>query len=143
MAVAITAHCALYVLIRHMEHLFSSPQLLHVLQQMLRHEDIPYYYYGNLDDEEPYSWISWDAWRHYGNCGQSCGCCRHLNPEDGPCCDACDDLKVLYILKMNCDKSERRRLYCTECNSLNSGWSAWGHFYCRRCWVLWEWTSSY
>ena len=40
-------------------------------------------------------------------------------------------------------KSERRRLYCTECNSLNSGWSAWGHFYCRRCWVLWEWTSSY
>ena len=31
----------------------------------------------------------WCTKRHYGYCGQSCGCCRSHNPEDGENCQPC------------------------------------------------------
>ena len=38
----------------------------------------------------------WTKEDHWGNCGQSCGCCRAQNPEDwGSGCQACVELWTL------------------------------------------------
>jgi len=33
----------------------------------------------------------WSREDHWGCCGQSCGCCRSHNIEDGRCCEPCFD----------------------------------------------------
>lgn len=40
-----------------------------------------------IQEHEP----PWEARGHRGHCGQSCGCCKSHNPEDGANCEECYD----------------------------------------------------
>ena len=47
-------------------------------------------------------YLYWSPRRHFGYCGQCCGCCRNANGEHG-WCDACDDL---WNLKVTCHRMQ-------------------------------------
>ena len=47
----------------------------------------------------------WTPERHYGACGQSCGCCRAAMSECFACCDACVNL---WCLKVTCGSFRRQ-----------------------------------
>ncbi len=44
---------------------------------------------------------AWTCDSHWGQCGQSCGCCRNLNDEDFGSCKACTELWNLKVASSN------------------------------------------
>ena len=66
----------------------------------------------------------WTARRHFGWCGQSCGCCRSHNPEDGENCEECYAGWILTTVSRGfrdmTQKYARKQLH------LDQGWWWWG-----------------
>ena len=51
----------------------------------------------------------WTIENHFGQCGQSCGCCRARNPEDGPLsCPECYAVACVSIVDKMCHDAVRR-----------------------------------
>jgi len=61
----------------------------------------PYWFNWYCDEcQKTNKFLYWSQRRHFGHCGQSCGCCRSASGADGGC-DACDEL---WNLKVTCPR---------------------------------------
>ena len=99
--------------------------LPHVLPFLLAHE--PLHTKRVLG---PIIKTEWCPDRHDGDCGQSCGCCRSHNIEDGCVCEECYFGWTLTCVSTNCFYQARmyaqglRRCFCRGCSRwwLRRGW---------------------
>ena len=66
----------------------------------------------------------WTPRRHFGRCGQSCGCCRSHNPEDGRNCEECyDGWTLTTVSRAFRDMTQK---YARQQLHLDQGWWWWG-----------------
>ena len=122
-----------------MKCVFVSSPIVDNVKAMLAHEILTH-------QDDPTMKLKWSSFDHYGCCGQSCRCCRHLNPEDGPCCSYCSDAENIYILKLHHQAELRNTLPCQHClrikqpgrNEICYKTKTYGPWYCKDCWEEWE-----
>ena len=63
-------------------------------------EYIGAHHLGVFDDWDCARWTLED---HFGQCGQSCGCCRARNPDDGPeNCEECYSIACVQMVDTKC-----------------------------------------
>ena len=62
----------------------------------------PYWYNWFCEECQRHNWILyWTSKKHFGNCGEACGCCR--TAISGVGCSACEDL---WYLKVTCHRMQ-------------------------------------